>query len=198
MAMNIGPEDFRRWASYLEGEFKLVRDGLRDKGAKYFARPLGGCALVLFVSYQYVFMLPKNQLVVVERDLDAARATARYAGDYEDLRSRLNGLYARLPRTTDPETWLLSEVRESLRLEGIVPNSFSSPSSEIGAGYKIVSLTVSLSAGYRQLASWVARLERGRSLMHVRDFTLVKRGRPIGMNNVTVTVVTIVPLGGSL
>jgi Tfp pilus assembly protein PilO len=195
MATTITQDDLKRWAMALSSEIQSLKDGLRDKGPKYFARPLGISAMLVFASYHYVYKAPQQAMVQVLGELDAAKATAQYANDYQDLKDRLNRLYSSLPKTRDPATWLLSEVRDSLRQEGIVPDSFSSPTDEAGIGYKLVSMTISLTTSYPQLAAWVARIERSKYLMHIKDVKLVKMQKSIGMNTVDVTITTIIPLG---
>jgi len=194
MALEINKNNLQRWAAAAAAEVKVLKDSLRDKGPKYFARPLALGAVMVFASYNYVFKAPQQAMTTALTELDAAKATSQYANDYQDLKDRLNRLYSSLPRTNDPEAWLLSEVRESLRQEGIVPDSFSSPTDEAGVGYKLVSLTISLTTSYPQLAAWVARVERSRYLMHIKDVKLVKKQKPIGMNTVDVSVSTIIPL----
>jgi len=195
MALSIGRDDVARWASQAAGEVKLIQHAIRDKGPKYFARPLILGAVMVWASYHFVYAPPKEQMRDVADKLQAVQATVQYASDYEDLRDRLSILRSKLPRTNDPEGWLLSEIRESLRQEAILPNGFSTPRLQSGPGYRLVSITINMSAGYAQLANWIARIERSRSLMHIAELHLAKATKPIGMNQVDVTVTTIVPAG---
>ena len=195
MALSIGRDDFMRWASQGAAEFKLIQHAVRDKGPKYFARPLVLAAVMIWASYHFVYAPPREQMGDVANKLQAVQATMQYASDYEDLRDRLNILRTKLPHTNDPEGWLLSEIRESLRQESILPNGFSTPKQQSGPGYRLVSITISLSARYSQLANWIARIERSKSLMHIAELHIAKTSKPIGMNQVDVTVTTIVPAG---
>jgi Tfp pilus assembly protein PilO len=178
-------------------DLKALSSALKEKGLRYFARPLGCAAVLLFVFYFYIYAMPRKRLTALDAELEAVRATVKYAGDYQDLSNRLHGFYSRLPKTTEPAAWLLADIRESLRQEGIVPDAFSSPSTEMRPGYRVVSMTVTLNMSYRQLASWMARLENGRYLLHVKDLTLVKKPKPIGNNLISVTLMTVVPIDGS-
>lgn len=193
--MEIKKEVIARYVSGAQAEFTVLRDAIRDKGIKRFGRPIGMGLVMMFCSHFYVYEPSKSALSRVSAELDATLATAQYADDYKDLRARIDGLYTRFPRTKDPEEWLLNEIREALRQEGLVADSISSPQTESGVGYKIVSRAVALSVEYRQIGAWIARLERNKSLLHVAEMTLVKKRQPIGSNRVTVTISTIVPEG---
>ncbi|MBI5242601.1 MAG: type 4a pilus biogenesis protein PilO [Elusimicrobia bacterium] len=195
MAITIGPDDLKRWASLFGAELKVLKDGLRDKGPKYFARPLALGCVIIFASYYFVYKPPEGAMADAAKKLEAIRATTQYAADYQELQERLNLLSIRLPHTKEPGAWLLSEVRETLRQEGIIPTDLSTPNDQPGAGYRLISMTVTLSTGFTQLANWIARIERSKSLMHIKDLKLVKSQTPIGMNKVDVTVTTIVPAG---
>ena len=193
--MEIKKEVLQRYLSGAQAEFAVLRDAIRDKGIKRFGRPIGMGLVMVFCSHFYVFEPSKSALSRVSAELDATMATAQYADDYKDLRSRIDGLFTRFPRAKDPEEWLLSEIREALRQEGLVADSISAPQTESGVGYKIVSRAVALSAEYRQIGTWIARLERNKSLLHVAEMTLTKKRQPIGANRITVTISTIVPEG---
>lgn len=193
--MEIKKEVLRRYASAAQAELGVLRDAIRDKGVKHFSRPIGMGLVMIFCSHFYVFKPSETALKKVSSELEATTATAQYAGDYKDLRARIDGLYTRLPRTKNPEEWLLTEIRETLRQEGLVPDSISSPQMDTGPGYQIVSRAVALTAEYRQAGAWIARLERNKSLLHVADMTLTKKKLPIGSNKIMVTVATIVPEG---
>ena len=194
--MNLKKEDLQRALSFLQGELLVLRDCLRDKGAKYFARPIVMGALLILGTHHYVYQAPETAGARADKELKAAHATARFAGDYKDLQARLDGLLLKLPRTRDPESWLLESIRTTLREEGIVPTEYSAPTDVNMGGYRFISITVKFEAAYKEIGSWVARVERGTSLLYIQSFTLTKKPKPIGRNSVDVTITTLVPAVG--
>ncbi|MFH1723142.1 MAG: GspMb/PilO family protein [Elusimicrobiota bacterium] len=189
-------EDLQRWFSFLEGELYVVRNALRERGGKFFMRPFLVGGLGIFAAYWYVYLPPAGRLVEIEEELSAAEVSSQYAGDYKSLKARLDGLYERLPRTRNPETWLLTAVRRTLRQEGIVPLSTSAPAETVRENYRFISISVRCQASYPQIASWISRLERGQELLFIKSLTLDKDAKPIGSNTANVTITTVVPREG--
>lgn len=187
-------EGMRRMLSEFQGEVAVLRDALREKGVKHFARPIGLGLLAVVVSKHLVYSSGQAAIGRVQADLTATEATARYAADYMDLKARLAGLYSRLPDAKDPGQWLLDAVRESLREEGIIPTSFSTPMERAADNYRFVSISVACSASYKELASWIARLERSKSVLFIGELMVEKKTEPLGSNKVTISIATVVPM----
>jgi hypothetical protein len=190
------PDDLKRWAQFLQGEILVMKDAFRERGAKFFQRPLGLGAIIVFAAYWYVYLPPLDRMVEIEEGLAAAQASAQYAEDYKSLTARLENLFTKLPRVQNPGNWLLQEVRKSLRQEGIVPLSTSPPREQKVEQYNFISLEVRCQATYPQLASWIARLEGGSNLLFIKELTVRKDSEPIGSNTAEVTITTVVPAGG--
>ena len=142
MAANITGADAQRWVKSGLAEVTVLREALRDRGAKFFSRPLGMAAVAVFASYNYVYLPPLSKAKRVSDELAMAKATSQYAEEYQNLQSRLSGLYTKLPRTQDPQGWILSEVRKTLREESIVPLSISPPSDIVKGEYRFISIEV--------------------------------------------------------
>lgn len=190
---NITKADLERWLGLAGAELTVLRDAFSERGYKYFSRPLGMSCVIVFVAYNYVYLPPIARAGKVATELAAAQATSQYAQDYMDLKARLDGLYTKLPRTEDPQGWLLSEVRKTLRQEGIVPLSISPPQDAVKGEYRAISIAVRCQANYAQIASWISRMERNESILFVSDLDLHKDTEPIGSNTVNVTITTVVP-----
>lgn len=188
-------QEIGRLSSSFNEDLANMRDSLQDKGYKYFQRPMALGLLLILACYQLLYRAPVVRLKVIESELVATRATVKYAATYKDLRERLQILYSMLPTAKDPEEWLRNAIRESLREEGIVSNSLSSPRSNRVEGYRFLSITVTCEATYKDLATWIARLERGAALIYVESYKLAKKKAPIGMNTAEITITTAISDG---
>ena len=193
---SLTKEDAERGLRVVGTELVVLREQMRERGWKFFSRPLAMAGVAVFTAYYYVYLPPIEGAKKVEVDLKAAVATSTYAEDYQNLRARLDGLYTKLPRTPDPQSWILDAVRKTLRQEGIVPLSISPPTDTTKAEYRFISISVRCQASYPQLASWISRLERNESLLFVQDLQVRKDQDPIGSNTADVTITTVVPKGG--
>lgn len=198
MAAKITAQDAQRWGKFLQGELQVTRDALKDRGAKFFMRPLGMAGVLVFVAYNYVYLPPIARQKSVAAELSAAQATSQFSEEYQNLKSRLSGLYTKLPRTQDPQGWILNEVRKTLRESGIVPLSISPPNEMAKPEYRFVTIEVRFQASYDQIANWISRLERNPSLLFVREMALAKDPDPIGSNTVNASITTVVPTGGGV
>ncbi|PCI36641.1 MAG: hypothetical protein COB53_08910 [Elusimicrobia bacterium] len=188
-------EELIQWGDFAREEVLIMRDSFRERGAKFFQRPLGLGALIVFTVYWFVYVPPVQKMMQLEEELNAARAASQFADDYKSLKARLENLFTKLPRVKDPENWLLQEVRRTLRAEGIVPLATTSPREQINGGYRFISMEVRCQATYSQIASWIARLEGGKNLLFIKELLLRKDDDPIGSNTATVIITTVVPSG---
>ena len=190
--MPQGGIDVRQLLSVLQGEALVLRDSFRMRGGKFFARPISMAAIIVFCAYYYVYSRADSGLARVRKSLDAAQATAKYADEYKTLKARLDGLGSRLPpESTAAEDWLLGAVRRTLRQEGIIPDSTSSPKETTGDTFRFVSISVKSKASFLETASWISRIERGADLLFVQTLRLSKAHKPIGSTAVDVTVTSV-------
>jgi hypothetical protein len=197
MAVNITAADGQRLLKGAVAELTALREAMRDRGAKFFSRPLAMAGVAVFAAYYYVYLPPLSKAKQVSDELATARATSQYAEEYQNLQARLSGLYTKLPRTQDPQGWILNEVRKTLREESIVPLSISPPNDTVKGEYRFITIEVRCQGNYPQIASWISRLERNPALLFVRDLGLRKDADPIGSNTVDVAITTVVPVGGA-
>lgn len=187
----ISKEDLQRAASRVGGELQGLRQSLREKGAKYFQRPLALGGVVLFAAYFYAYQSTAETKIRVENELAAAKAIAQHGERYKDLKSQLDEFQDRIPKNSQPERWLEQETRDTLRLEGIVPLNISTPKETVREELRFISITVSCQASFRQIASWIARIERGKNLMYIEIMTLKKDELRIGENLAELKITTI-------
>lgn len=190
--MEIRKEDITSWISWAGAEAMNLRDMLRIKGGKYFMRPMALGGLMIFCAWHYVYKRSDERMHFVQKELDAIQATHEYAEEWKSLKARLEGLRTRLPsqkRTSND--WLLTYVRQSLREEGLVSRSISRPTVLASKGYQFISIKVQCRASYEEIARWIARLERGKELVLVSHLSVKKKERPIGANQVDVTITSV-------
>jgi len=177
--------------AWIQADLLSIRESLRVRGGKFFGRPIGLGAVIIFCAYFYVYRAAGNLKARVEKDYNAAQATTKYSEDYKNLKARLDGLLTRLPMTEDPGNWLLQAVRKSLREEGIVPLSTSAAKETVTESYRFISIDVDCQASYQQIGSWISRLERGAELLFIQTMRMTKDNDPIGVNTVKVTITTL-------
>lgn len=182
-----------RWWAQALGD---LAQGLREKGPRHFSRLLAVCAVILFAVYRFVYLWPAGRLQAVQAGLREARAAARYTERYNDLRARLDGFNSTLPVGKDKEHWLSEAVRDAMKAEGILFTSLSPVTQKAQGSFVVLSLTVGCRASYKQLGSWIDRLERSKTLLHVSQLDLSKDRAEMGSNQVSLTVSTVIPKEG--
>ena len=194
--IKIDKDEILRSLQRIQGELIALKNVLKLKGAKYFQRPLAIGAVLMFTSYHFLYVGSRGSLESIAVALDGARATATYAEDFKSLKMQLANINRTLPRTKNPQEWLLNSIRKTLREEGIVPLSTSQAKLDFQKGFQFISITVNLQASFPQVASWLSRLERSKRMLYIKSVTVKKDNENIGENSVTVEVTTMVKGSG--
>ena len=194
--IKIDKDEILRSLQRIQGELIALKNVLKLKGAKYFKRPLAIGAVLMFTSYHFLYVGSRGSLESIAVALDGARATATYAEDFKSLKMQLANINRTLPRTKNPQEWLLNSIRKTLREEGIVPLSTSQAKLDFQKGFQFISITVNLQASFPQVASWLSRLERSKRMLYIKSVTVKKDNENIGENSVTVEVTTMVKGSG--
>lgn len=173
-------------------ELLLAARVIGEQGLRRFARPLALGAALLFIVHRFFCLPPAARLGRIRSQIDAAKATARHAERYRDLESRLKALHSVLPDLEARDVWLIDTAREAMKAEGIYLTSLSPVAEKEAGAFLLVSLTIGCRASYRQIASWVARLEGSRRLLWIAGMDMQKDPAEIGMNQVTMTIAAVV------
>lgn len=176
-------------------EVTFVVGSIRARGIKHYAKAVALGIAMVFVSKKFVYQSAQDKMGAIGSQLDAARATAQYADTYKELDQNLRTYATRLPPALKPEIWFFDTVRDSMKAEGLVALSISPVAVRDSKEFKYLSITLSFSARYSELGSWIARVEGSRKLLHVVSLSAVK-GKDIGVNDVQAVVSTLVPKGG--
>lgn len=186
----------QRFLESLQGDLMNVRTALNDRGGKYFQRPLVLGGLMIFTAYFYCYKAAGEMNVRIDTEFGAAQATVQHADEYENLKIRLDAIKRKLPRTKNPGVWLLGAIRSTLKEEGIVPLSTSPPEETSKKGYRFITISIKCQSSFRQIASWISRLERSKKLMYIRQMRLRKEPSVLGENTAEIQITTIVSAEG--
>lgn len=181
--------DFAKILEAVQQEFSFVNSTIKDKGAQRFSRPLAVAAIAVVGAYWLVYAPPGKKLADLDKKLTTAKATAKFADEYKDVRARLYAIYAVLPGFGAAS--LTANVVEACKLENIIPDGIDPPQEQEAPGLSIQSVTVKMTEPYEKIAAWLLRLEANRPLMHISSLELRKKG--LGKTEATVVVTTIVP-----
>ncbi|MBI4424646.1 MAG: type 4a pilus biogenesis protein PilO [Elusimicrobia bacterium] len=188
-------QDLRSWGPYLVEEALFLARAIRSRGVKHYGKALAYSLGMAFLAHKLVYVSGGEKLSRVERDLEAARATDRYAETYKELDDTLSRFSEQLPPSQAPEEWLLNTVRETMKAEGIISTSLSPVNVSHSGDFKVLSMTIACRARYKELGSWLARMEGSKKLLHVSNLSVSKDGE-IGQNTVNITVSSLLPKGG--
>lgn len=192
--MNFDMAAVGRLIELLQSEGQLVVHTLKDKGAKRFERPIVVAAFLLFGSYYLVYLPPVRKAQVLQQRIDEAKDLSQYVGAYKDLISKLQAIYAELPKPGDRNGFLVEAILESLKAEGLTSDSIRPPDESPEAGLIFQKCNISAEVPFTELVSWLARLEASKPFIHV--FSLeVNKSKKIGFCTINVGLSTIVPTG---
>lgn len=183
--------DFARLLEKVQSEASFVNTTIKDKGSKRFGRPLVISGLVIFLSYWFIYKPPGEKIAGLQKKIDTAKATAQYADQFKDIRLRLLMIYSKLPGPESPGVSDL--IVESLKAEGIIPDSLQPPVESEIAGLRVQTVNVTLTVKFSELMAWLLRLEHSKPALHLQNIELRKKSTPIGRNEVMCTLVTAVP-----
>ncbi|MEE8425251.1 MAG: hypothetical protein V3S11_05460, partial [Elusimicrobiota bacterium] len=125
--MALDKKAIERIFAAIQGDLINVHRSLKDRGGKYFQRPLLLGGLMVFCAHFYVFQAAGKRSIRINNEYGAAQATITYADEYKSLKLRLDAIKRKLPRVKNPSNWLLKAIRSTLREEGIVPLATSPP-----------------------------------------------------------------------
>ncbi len=175
-----------------QDEIKLIMGTLKDKGTNRFGRTLAIALALPAASYFLVYTQAQKRLDQVDGELEVSRNSAKHADTYKELKDRLNMVYMQLPLPKDRADMLSEAVKEALRAEGIVSTSFNPPADTDMAGGVVQSLGINIRVKFPEMMAFLARLEAHKPAIHVSSLDLSKQSTPIGANNVSCTLSTII------
>jgi len=166
---------------------------IKERGVKHFARPIAMSAVLTLAVYWFVYLPPIRRLELLHENIESISAGTKYAAQYSEMQARLQAVAGSNPGVKDKDSWWLDYVREAMKAENLNFTSFSPVTQEDQPGFTKLSLTIQGKGSYRQIASWMARLERSRYSLQVQSLDLRKLPNEIGINQVQATVVAAIP-----
>ncbi|MCX5793958.1 MAG: GspMb/PilO family protein [Elusimicrobia bacterium] len=186
--------DLNQIAGKVQDEIRLLSSTLKEKGSERFSRTLSIALVVPIVCYFMVYARARKRLNAVAGELAMARATATYLDTYKDLKSRLDYSYAMLPLPKDRANFLSDAVKEALRAEGIVATDFQPPSDVEVPGGVVQNLNIRMRVKFPELMAFLTRMESSKPVIYINNLDISKLSEPIGLNDVSCGLSTIIPL----
>ena len=174
-------------------EIDIVVSALREKGAKRFARALGGSAALVAAAYLGIYLPPQKKGERLHSEIEHAKMLADYGARFKDLRDQVNDAYAGLPALTDREQWLSNSVRDSLLDGGLEPENFTPVKENELKGLVFQTSSVVLTLRFSEFFDWLLRVENAKPLMHMNNVDLIKKAERIGYNLAACDVTTVIP-----
>lgn len=179
------------WLRLFPTEFIAFLQLLREKGVRHYQRPLAVAAVPVALVYFLIYRGSSEQLNRLTTQSSQLEGVVQFAPKFRDLQDRLDAFFGGLPHDKDRGGWLTENVRATLRAEDISPSSFSTAREETVGGFAVVSIRLTCRLTYKELATWIARLERLRYPIHVTKLVVLKDVNDVGKNDVDITVTVI-------
>lgn len=185
--------DLKPLADLAKAELEMVMNTVKEKGGKRFGKAFGIAGIMVFVAYAGVYAPPKKKAARLQSEIDAARELSQFGAQYKDLRDQLSAIYAQLPDMKDKEMFLSNAVIDSLKAEGLTPETFQPVREQEQAGLVFQASNIAMPVKFAEFYSWVVRLETAKPLMHLQAVELAKKSDVIGVNTVQAEITTVIP-----
>jgi type II secretory pathway component PulM len=190
MAQNI---DLKPLADLAQAELEMVLSTIKEKGGKRFGKAFGIAGIMVFLAYAGVYAPPKKKAARLQSEIDSARTLSEHGARYKDLRDQLAAIYVQLPDVKDKEMFLSNAVIDSLKAEGLTPETFQPVREQEQAGLLFQASNIAMPVRFNEFYSWVVRLESAKPLMHLQTAELVKKPDLLGVNTVQAEITTVIP-----
>lgn len=190
MAQNI---DLKPYVALLQAEADLVSSTLREKGGKRFGKAFAIAGVMVLLAYVGLYAPPRKKSARLQSEIDAARALSEFGTQYKELRDQLATSYDQLPLMKDREMFLSNAVIDSLKAEGLTPETFQPVREQEQAGLVFQASNIAMPVKFGEFYSWLARLEGAKPLMHLQQVSLDKKSDVIGVNTVQAEITTVIP-----
>lgn len=188
--------DFQDISFRIQEEVQGVVRIVQEKGPKHFQKPFGIAAGVILASYFVVYRPTVGKLAQLQRDISAEMSKAQYAQSYEEIRYKMLGYYAKLPKPDRKDGWLFDSILQSAQQQGIILDSIGSQAEAGPAEFWVLSIEVKTRASYARLGKWMEQLENQTPGLYVTGLDISKPDQPtegLGVNQIRVQISTVMP-----
>ena len=185
--------NFEAYARVAKAEVDLVLTTIRDKGVKRFTNAFGMAAIMIAAAYFGIYKPPQDKISRLQKEIESARAISKSGATYKDLRTQLSGSYGTLPLLKDQQQWLNNAMIDSLKADGLTPETFRPVVETEVSGLIFQTSTVMLTIKFDDVYAWLLRLEGATPLMHISNIEISKKGERVGWNTVSASVMTAIP-----
>lgn len=190
MAQNI---DLKPYVAAAQAEIDMLVSTFREKGGKRFGKAFGISAIMVFAAYAGLYAPPRKKIARLQSEIDAARKLSEFGVRYKGLRDQLSANYGQLPLMKDKEMFLSNAVIDSLKAEGLTPETFQPVREQEQAGLLFQASNIAMPVRFSEFYSWIQRLEGAKPLMHLQSVDLTKKTENIGLNTVQAEITTVIP-----
>ncbi len=168
-----------------------------EKGIEPFKRPLMIALPSLLCLYALVYSPVNAKLKRSIGEEKNMRVVARFAGDYENAKTKLAGYQRRLPLLKDKDDWINYLITTTAKNAGVSVDSLGAQLETEAGNYLLVSREVTATVSYGVFGKWLAEIENSPIFLRVTELTLHRDENARGAVKVTFTLSTVFPrLGG--
>lgn len=186
----------------IKSSFKEMSDTILviygEKGIEPFKKPLMIALPSLLCLYALVYSPTGAKLKRSVAEQRNMKVVARFAGDYENAKTKMSGYQRRLPLLKDKDDWLNYLITTSAKNTGVSVDSLGAQRETEVGNYILVSREVSATTNYGLFGKWLAEIENSPIFLRVTEMNLHRDENTRGAIKVTFTLSTVFPrLGGA-
>lgn len=164
-----------------------------EKGMTPFRKPLLIAGPALLAIYAVIYSPLGSSLDGAVRRFENVQAVARYAADYEDVKTRLLPYQRKLPLLKDKDEWLNYIITNSARPHNITFDGISGQKEIEVGNFLLLSRQVDVTTTYAKLGRWLADIENSPIFLRVVELNAKKDESHPGTLKVSFNLSTVVP-----
>jgi hypothetical protein len=182
----------------VQEELSDVSRVVQEKGWKHFQNAflLAGGAFV--ISYILIYRGTASKLETLQRDIKNEQGRVDSAKSYANLRTRLQDLYAQMPRPEKKDGWLFDRLLQTASGQGIVLDKIGGQIESQAKDCSILTIQITAHMTYVQMGKWLQALENQTPTLMVTAIQYAKpeggrQAASLGPNDVTMEISTVIP-----
>lgn len=166
--------------------FTDIKEGLSDvqnmlfeKNWNPFIRPLV-LLLIVFVGVWYINGVANSKVLEAQRKVDAKKAEAESAKEYEDSKALYDQLVKQLPDYSKKDEWLLSQMLSFFNKVGVEPSRTGKHMLDEDGDFTHSSVTFDFELTYEQLGKLIEMVENNEQFMRLSNLTVSRAEGALG------------------